>query len=151
MHDNYNILYKNAYILIAGLGRPVVFGFFQLDNEVVSKAEEVLEELQRNLTQKMLPDLPLLHGLVFQFFCSKNFLRRSTRFCDEHTWCDGERLCGTSSNTGFNASLNQTSSFNLDVLNVLIKLSKKFPSYGRRNAHTALKTKIPMLAGFFRS
>ena len=64
-----NILYKKkTYILIAGLGRPVVFGFFQLDNEVVSKAEEVLEELQRNLTQKMLPDLPLLHGLAFQFF-----------------------------------------------------------------------------------
>ena len=52
---------KKTYILIAGLGRPVVFGFFQLDNEVVSKAEEVLEELQRNLTQKMLPDLPEEH------------------------------------------------------------------------------------------
>ena len=63
-----HIIQKRTYILIAGLGRPVVFGFFQLDNEVVSKAEEVLEELQRNLTQKMLPDLPLLHGLVFQFF-----------------------------------------------------------------------------------
>ena len=66
--------------MIAGLGRPVVFGFFQLDNEVVSKAEEVLEELQRNLTQKMLPDLPLLHGLVFRFFSSKNFLNDQPGF-----------------------------------------------------------------------
>ena len=39
-----------------------MFGFFQLDNEVVEKAEEVLEELKRNLTDKMLADLPLLHG-----------------------------------------------------------------------------------------
>ena len=39
-----------------------MFGFFQLDNEVVEKAEEMLEELKRNLTDKMLADLPLLHG-----------------------------------------------------------------------------------------
>ena len=45
-----------------GVGRPVVFGFFQLENEAVGRAEEVLEELKKNLTDKMLQDLPLLHG-----------------------------------------------------------------------------------------
>ena len=40
----------------------VEFGFFQLDNEVVGRAEEVLDELKKNLTEKMLQDLPLLHG-----------------------------------------------------------------------------------------
>ena len=53
---------KYFFDLSTGVGRPVVFGFFQLDNEVVEKAEEVLEELKRNLTDKMLADLPLLHG-----------------------------------------------------------------------------------------
>ena len=48
---------------IAGVGRPVVFGFLQLDNS--GQAAEVLEELQRNLTDKMIADLPLLHGRVF--------------------------------------------------------------------------------------
>ena len=50
---------------IAGFGRPVVFGFFQLDNMGGGQAAEVLEELQRNLTDKMIADLPLLHGRVF--------------------------------------------------------------------------------------
>ena len=50
---------------IAGVGRPVVFGFLQLDNIGGGQAAEVLEELQRNLTDKMIADLPLLHGRVF--------------------------------------------------------------------------------------
>ena len=50
---------------IAGVGRPVVFGFLQLDNMGGGQAAEVLEELQRNLTDKMIADLPLLHGRVF--------------------------------------------------------------------------------------
>ena len=49
---------------IAGVGRPVVFGFLQLDNMGGGQAAEVLEELQRNLTDKMIADLPLLHGRV---------------------------------------------------------------------------------------
>ena len=46
-----------------------MFGFFQLENALVGKlAEEVLDDLKRNLTDKMLPDLPLLHGLpIIQF------------------------------------------------------------------------------------
>ena len=48
-----------------GVGRPVVFGFFQLANEVVGRADEVLEELKKNLTDKMLQDLPLLHGWLY--------------------------------------------------------------------------------------
>ena len=50
---------------IAGVGRPVVFGFLQLDNMGGGQAAEVLEELQRNLTDKMIADLPLLHGRDF--------------------------------------------------------------------------------------
>ena len=50
---------------IAGVGRPVVFGFLQLDNMGGGRAAEVLEELQRNLTDKMIADLPLLHGRDF--------------------------------------------------------------------------------------
>ena len=50
---------------IAGVGRPVVFGFLQLNNMGGGQAAEVLEELQRNLTDKMIADLPLLHGRVF--------------------------------------------------------------------------------------
>ena len=49
---------------IAGVGRPVVFGFLQLNNMGGGQAAEVLEELQRNLTDKMIADLPLLHGGV---------------------------------------------------------------------------------------
>ena len=49
---------------IAGVGRPVVFGFLQLDNMGGGQAAEVLEELKRNLTDKMIADLPLLHGRV---------------------------------------------------------------------------------------
>ena len=49
---------------IAGVGRPVVFGFLQLNNMGGGQAAEVLEELQRNLTDKMIADLPLLHGRV---------------------------------------------------------------------------------------
>ena len=51
-----------CFDLRPGVGRPVVFGFFQLANEVVGRADEVLDELKKNLTDKMLQDLPLLHG-----------------------------------------------------------------------------------------
>jgi len=57
--------YRGAGLLGKGVGRPVVFGFFQLENALVGKlAEEVLDDLKRNLTDKMLPDLPLLHGFA---------------------------------------------------------------------------------------
>ena len=63
-------IYKmlNFFYLSTGVGRPVVFGFFQLDNEVAGRAEEMLEELKRNLTDKMLDDLPLLHGVPLFMF-----------------------------------------------------------------------------------
>ena len=94
---------------IAGVGRPVVFGFLQLDNMGGGQAAEVLEELQRNLTDKMIADLPLLHGRVFlvenmifmlhgRVFLVHNSL--PPRFCHEHAGSDGEEHCRPSRYSG---------------------------------------------------